>query len=324
MKAYVLKVTIKDTHPPIWRRVVIPAGISFSQLNLILNTAVGWNGYHLSSYEFKSYLVNIVDEPEEFYGGFGPYEDIDAANTCIDEFLDDEDIKSFTYTYDFGDNWTHTVQIEKRLDNYIGPCPMVLKYKGDTPWEDCGGVWGFYDYIEILKNPQHEEYDEIYEWTGGGVPKYDIELVNRELTGLVLSKEKHNPMSTSEVYETYLNDNKLFTIEFERDDEVIQLGETEEYKFFVELMEELGKNDKRITDILAKKNITEEEKFEIHNALFNANIRIIMALMVNDKLSQKLFDIMGEQKAASFIDDVNNSTIEVMDKIINTIMSEDN
>lgn len=104
MKAYVLKVTIKDTHPPIWRRVVIPAGISFSQLNLILNTAVGWNGYHLSSYEFKSYLVNIVDEPEEFYGGFGPYEDIDAANTCIDEFLDDEDIKSFTYTYDFGDN----------------------------------------------------------------------------------------------------------------------------------------------------------------------------------------------------------------------------
>ena len=200
---------------------------------------------------------------------------------------------------------------------------MVLKYKGDTPWEDCGGVWGFYDYIEILKNPQHEEYDEIYEWTGGGVPKYDIELVNRELTGLVLSKEKHNPMSTSEVYETYLNDNKLFTIEFERDDEVIQLGETEEYKFFVELMEELGKNDKRITDILAKKNITEEEKFEIHNALFNANIRIIMALMVNDKLSQKLFDIMGEQKATSYIDDVNNSTIEVMDRIMNTIMSED-
>ena len=88
-------------------------------------------------------------------------------------------------------------------------------------------------------------------------------------------------------------------------------------------MEELGKNDKRITDILAKKNITEEEKFEIHNALFNANIRIIMALMVNDKLSQKLFDIMGEQKATSYIDDVNNSTIEVMDRIMNTIMSED-
>ena len=33
--------------------------------------------------------MNIVDEPEEFYGGFGPYEDIDAANTCIDEFLDE-------------------------------------------------------------------------------------------------------------------------------------------------------------------------------------------------------------------------------------------
>ena len=45
--------------------------------------------------------------------------------------------------------------------------------------------------------------------------------------------------------------------------------------------------------------------------------------MVNDKLSQKLFDIMGEQKATSYIDDVNNSTIEVMDRIMNTIMSED-
>ena len=323
MKAYILKVTIKDTHPPIWRRVVVPAGISFSQLNLILNTAIGWSGYHLSSYEFKSYLVNIVDEPEEFFGGFGPYEDIDAANTCIDEFLDDEDIKSFTYTYDFGDNWTHTVQIEQRLEDYIGPCPMVIKYKGNTPWEDCGGVWGFYEYLEILKNPQHEEYYEINEWTGGKVPEYDVEQVNSELARIKLVKKKHSPMSTAEVYDKYFQNNKLYTIEFECRDNSFSLGEKEEYKFFVELMEELSKNDKRISDILSKKTITEEEKYEIHNTLFNANVKILLALMANDKLSQKLYEIMGEKKAIPFIEQVNNSTLEAMSKIMNTIMNED-
>ena len=42
MKAYQLKVQIKESHPPIWRRVIVPAGLSFSQLSVLLNEVMGW------------------------------------------------------------------------------------------------------------------------------------------------------------------------------------------------------------------------------------------------------------------------------------------
>ena len=323
MKAYILKVTIKNTHPPIWRRVIVPAGISFSQLNLILNTAIGWCGYHLSSYEFKNYYVNIVDDPDEFGFGWSSNEYIGAANTCIDDFLDDEDIKSFTYTYDFGDDWTHTVQIEKRLDDYSGPCPTVTKYKGDTPWEDCGGVGGFYNYLEILNNPQHEEFNEINEWTGGEVPEYDMESVNNELAGIILSKETHPPMSTNEVYDVYFKDKKLYTIEFDNINDSFMSYDTDIYSLFSEMIEEFGEIDERLSDILSKKSINEEEKYEIHNFLFSANMNTILAMMINDKLSKKLVEIMGEEDALPFIDEVNSSAIDELNRIMEVIMSED-
>lgn len=36
MKAYQLKIIRKKSKPPVWRRCIIPSGITFSQLVLIL------------------------------------------------------------------------------------------------------------------------------------------------------------------------------------------------------------------------------------------------------------------------------------------------
>lgn len=52
MKAYQLKILIKNSKPPIWRRCIVPAGITFSQLSFILDNVMGWSGYHLSKFEF--------------------------------------------------------------------------------------------------------------------------------------------------------------------------------------------------------------------------------------------------------------------------------
>ena len=46
MKAYQMKIAIKNSHPPIWRRFIVPAGLSFSQLSIVLNGVMGWCGYH--------------------------------------------------------------------------------------------------------------------------------------------------------------------------------------------------------------------------------------------------------------------------------------
>ncbi len=34
MAGYILKIVLEDTHPPVWRRVVIPERISFYELNV--------------------------------------------------------------------------------------------------------------------------------------------------------------------------------------------------------------------------------------------------------------------------------------------------
>ena len=59
-KAFQLKIAIKDSKPPIWRRVVVPAGITFTQLSMILNEAMGWSGYHMFEMEFYQLKINQV------------------------------------------------------------------------------------------------------------------------------------------------------------------------------------------------------------------------------------------------------------------------
>ena len=162
MKAYQFKVTIKDTHPPIWRRVIVPAGISFNQLTLILNRVIGWCGYHLSSYIFQNLHLEFEDDPEEDFRIWSDNEILDAAEYLIDDYV--EAVKSFTYYYDFGDDWSHLVQVEKVIPDYENNYPVVLKYKGNTPPEDCGGVWGYEEHLRIMDDPEDPEYEDHVQW----------------------------------------------------------------------------------------------------------------------------------------------------------------
>ena len=41
MTGYQLKITIEGSHPPIWRRILIPAGISFEDLDRIIEEIFG-------------------------------------------------------------------------------------------------------------------------------------------------------------------------------------------------------------------------------------------------------------------------------------------
>lgn len=74
MKAFQLKMVIKDSRPPIWRRIIVPVGITFVQLSMILNKAMGWSGYHLFEMEFYHEKIRIVKGADEFGFGWGDYE----------------------------------------------------------------------------------------------------------------------------------------------------------------------------------------------------------------------------------------------------------
>lgn len=198
MKAYQIKITINNSHPPIWRRVIIPSGITFSQLSVILNETMGWCGYHMSSFEFRNLKLRIEDEPEDM--GWGMFETIDAIETVIDDFFDNE--KKFVYVYDFGDYWGHKVEIENVLSDYEKNCPQVVKFKGDTPYEDCGGIHGYYELLNILENPDHPQYEDMSRWVEGHFHQdYDMDYVNEVLETLEIVDEDGKPLSQNEIYE---------------------------------------------------------------------------------------------------------------------------
>ena len=188
MKAYRLKITLKNSKPPIWRRVVIPAGISFSQLTVIIHKAFGWSGYHLSEYYFGSLYVSLVEDsgaPNML--GFSI---LDSSEHLIDEFFDK--VRSFTYTYDLGDDWGHEVKIEETITDYQADFPKVLKYKGETPPEDCGGIWGYYDLMESLSDSKNKDYLENKQWYDeNSHGNYNIDEVN-DVLGMMRVTEKRS------------------------------------------------------------------------------------------------------------------------------------
>jgi hypothetical protein len=158
----VLKITLDDVEPAVTRRVVVPADIKLDRLHLIIQAAMGWTNSHL--YEFQIGGSNWGEpDPDGFYDG-----PLDAKKGRLAAVLDDAGRKTFTYLYDFGDGWSHTVRLEKIAPGIQGePNILLLDAIGRCPPEDCGGAPGYDNLLEILADPDHEEHEETLVWCGG-------------------------------------------------------------------------------------------------------------------------------------------------------------
>ena len=90
----------------------------------------------------------------------------------------------FTYTYDFGDDWKHLIEVEK-----IAPAEPGVRYPRCTdgaranPIEDCGGPWGFVELVEAAGNSKHERFADLEEWglAKWNPAKFPVEQAHREL-----------------------------------------------------------------------------------------------------------------------------------------------
>ncbi len=189
-RALVLRVTLKGTEPEVWRRIAIRADASFAHLHHAIQLAMGWTNSHL--HEFKLGKLRLAAA-----GGFGVDAMWDdggqepAGAYRLDEHFTRANKKA-TYTYDFGDSWEHTVRLEKTIDGEVwrglvdgadaaAPSegtrakrrtrkgePIALCTGGERacPPEDCGGVWGYQEILEMLAAPEKYSDDERMEWYG--------------------------------------------------------------------------------------------------------------------------------------------------------------
>ena len=174
---YQVKITLADIKPPIWRRIEIK-DCNLSKLHPIIQVCLGWNGFHLWAFEING--EQYGDDPT------GEMEMESSLKVKVSDLVQ-AGVKKFRYVYDFGDNWEHIIQVEKVLEaDPKVKYPRCVAGSRSGPPEDCGGSWGYGDLLEAIKNPRHEQHDELVEWLGDPFDPeaFDLSTVNKVLAGV--------------------------------------------------------------------------------------------------------------------------------------------
>jgi hypothetical protein len=179
-QVYQLKITLRHIRPPVWRRVRVK-DCTLAEVHDIIQICMGWDDYHLHEFDIGG---ERYGDPRQWQDGFGGEMEVGNEGKVKLSQITAHGDKKFGYVYDMGDTWEHTIQVEKVLDAEAGVrYPRCVAGKRACPPEDCGGPWGYGDFLEALQNPKYERHEELLEWVGGEFDPeaFDVEAVNEEL-----------------------------------------------------------------------------------------------------------------------------------------------
>ena len=192
-----LHVSLDDIKPVIWRRLIVPSHFNLREIHLVLQAAFGWMEAHLHEFEIGGLRYGDAEHAnaENAETDARTFEERDVA---LRDFTR-EPGTAFKYMYDFGDNWIHTVCLEKHvaLDS---PAKVATCVDGERarPPEDVGGRGGYERFLEAVADPEHEDHKDMKRWCGGHFDPawFDLALVNKDLTQALKSNVKrrlHQP-----------------------------------------------------------------------------------------------------------------------------------
>jgi hypothetical protein len=176
---YQLKVTIKESEPPIWREIQVRSHITLYKLQRILQVVMGWGNTHLHQFTIDGTCYG-QSHPE--YG----LEMKTERRARLDELVPEENA-SFLYEYNLDDSWMHHITVEKILEPTPGVhYPRCVAGDRACPPEECGGIRGYAEVLEILKNPEDPDYAETREWVDEDFDPevFKIDEVNRQLKAI--------------------------------------------------------------------------------------------------------------------------------------------
>ncbi|MGO2747301.1 plasmid pRiA4b ORF-3 family protein [Microbacterium sp.] len=164
MTRYRLRVSLVESEPEIWRAFDIDGRLRLRMLHLALQTIMGWRESHLHAFtDTDPYARGSQGrrwESPDFEGAEGSLSEEDFT---VDDVLGS--IDALWYEYDFGDGWIHRLDVIERApdDPHLAPV-VLLEGANRGPFEDSGGVGGYYEKLEIAADPRHPEHGEITEW----------------------------------------------------------------------------------------------------------------------------------------------------------------
>jgi hypothetical protein len=184
-----LRVTLRESTPPIWRRFVVSSQVDLGTLHAILQTVMDWTNSHLHQFSVDGQRISDpafeLDEFEE------EERTLDEYATRLRDIAPNVGDR-FDYWYDFGDNWHHDVEVEAVHPLAEHAVPLwCLDGARACPPDDCGGIRGYEDFLAAIADPEHPDHNQMTEWIGGEFDSeaFDRRLVNRELARWILSQD---------------------------------------------------------------------------------------------------------------------------------------
>ncbi|MCR5782103.1 MAG: SEC-C domain-containing protein [Clostridia bacterium] len=132
MKAYQIKITEKNTKPPVWWRIIIPAGITFSAFSVVLDDVTQTDGS--ASFYFSFYReVELfeADEDNPLESRDWQYDAREASSTYIDDYFKPK--KRLSYETAF---FSASIEIEKEFENadLTGPVIVKTSFSSECEW----------------------------------------------------------------------------------------------------------------------------------------------------------------------------------------------
>lgn len=180
----VLRVSVDDVQPPVWRRIRVRSDLLLSELHGVLQVSLGWQDRHLHAFSLRSTGFTRRFEMETGERD-SDCETSSEERTRISDVLD-ESASSFTYEYNLGDGWTHTValvEVDPDIDDLRSVC---LDGAGACPPEGIGSPSSYCRALDIAGDPSHPRHGAVVQRLGPSFDpdRFEIDRVNRALRSL--------------------------------------------------------------------------------------------------------------------------------------------
>jgi hypothetical protein len=185
--AYQVLIQLAEIEPPVWRRVIVSSAMTLHDLHRAIQILFAWYDYHLYEFEFAGRRYAFPDPEAE-------------AEDSTQVRLVDLKLRSgaeLRYTYDFGDDWLHIVEIERlRVRHDRGWLPWLLEGERRGPPEDCGGPMAYMELLTSMQTPLEDLSDDDREramWAGLNFDPDDFSVEQARHALLLSSKWTAGP-----------------------------------------------------------------------------------------------------------------------------------
>jgi hypothetical protein len=158
------EIHIVGIRPPVSRTVELPMDLNLAQLHEVLQATFGWTDSHLHQFDVGGLTYGAPEFDED---GGTDRQTFEASSVRLADFAIPYDAPLIiVYEYDFGDSWTHVIEMTTTPRETGVKYPRCIAGSRAGPPEDVGGASGYADFLDAWSDSLHEEHQDMRRWVG--------------------------------------------------------------------------------------------------------------------------------------------------------------